>query len=206
MKKLTVFLLLAVLVFPMALTAGAQDVELSLYEGDGFSVGYPTDWIVMDQETIDSVVDLVTSGKIPGMDASSMQNYKAQIEAMNMTVIMADNGGMNFNIIPQNVGQAVTNDDILTQLVPGTLEQYKSVFTGFEVTNEGTKETYGDNEFVVVGGQYTLMNTSMELTQMMYAGGTYIYIITFTVTETAETDLEAAKDIIATIATSFYVP
>lgn len=203
MKKLIALLLMAVLVFPMALVAGAQETEMTLYEGDGFALEYPADWIVMDQKTMDSVVELVTSGKIPGMDASTLQVYMNQIETTNMTMITAADGSMNFNVIPQDLGQSVSNDLILAELVPSVLSQYASTFPDFDIQDKGSKTTYGSNEFVKVGGKYVLMNVPMVLTQLMCSGGTSLYIITFTVTENAVEDMDAANATIEAIAASF---
>ena len=203
MKKSFALLLVALLLIPSALLATSGDMVT--YTGAGYTVSYPADWQVLDRDTIDSVIEMVTEGQIEGIDSTTLAQYKAQIEATNMTIVMSKNGGINVNFAAQPIGVELDVDSVVSMFVPQVLSQLGTAMPGFEVLEEGSAYTAGDYTYAMLGGQFELMGRNNIITQLLLPHGTDLYVLTFTVVDGLAPSLEDADAILEAVAASFTV-
>ena len=193
-KRLVSLLVSLMLVF--CATAGLAE---GVYESDGFNVSYPEGWVLMDKSTIAAVTDMVSGGQIEGIDPAAIAQYAAQIDSMDMVIVMSADSTMNANFIVQAVGMQLTPDMILPQ-APSFLSQYEAAFSGCEVLDPGSVVTYGENEYVQIAIKAQVMGAELVIAQLLCGSETNLHIISITtrITESFdETVVDAAFDLIA---------
>lgn len=192
-------LLLALWMLCVSLLACAQGVlaeesavEYSTYtnETQGYSIDYPSNWTLLSKGTINSVMQMVTDGKIPGVDSTMFEAYKAQIEGLDMAMMLAADG-TNINVVGQDLGIEVTNELFAQMVLPTVLDQYPAMFPGIELVDKGSAVTAGEHEFMRIAGSLEMLGVKSQIEQYYTCKGKTMYVLTFTQPEASATEDKA---------------
>ncbi|MCL1963733.1 MAG: hypothetical protein FWF69_01550 [Firmicutes bacterium] len=169
-----------VLVAMTACAGNALSAELVTYTNptDGYQIGCPEGWRFLSRDTIDTVLGMVTSGNLSDIDTSTLAQYKAQIEQMDM-VIMAGPLNNNINIVYENTVIPFTPSFMVDSVCPSYVAQYKTIFADLEVLDAGSVVTVGDMDFAHMAIQAVASGTEMRIEQYLYPKGTSLYSLTF---------------------------
>lgn len=139
MKKL-LSLLLAALVMLAPVCAMAADASYETYgnEANGYSIDYPAEWTILSKETLQSVMDAISSGekKVKGMDSAVVESYNAQIQQMDMAMFMSEDGAINSNVTYMAVPEKYSGDVIISSVYPVVLQQVKSAYLDYEAIGD----------------------------------------------------------------------
>lgn len=179
MKKFLALLAAALLLSTSALAAEYQPY---INDSDGYQVSLPADWAIIDQKNVDELIASMTDGSlsIEGMDASVLQQYKAQMEAMDMMVCMGA-AGNNLNIVYQALPMTLDNDALIASVLPTTIEQLKSMFADYQLLAGPMVYPVGDREFVAMVATYSVNGLTMISNQAYYLDGAKLYNFTITI-------------------------
>lgn len=160
MKKLLAMVL--VLVFALSLTASAEFTYGNYtHPTQGYSIVYPQEWLLMDNETIVSLINNPSMAQeFSHIDFGA---YIQQIQSSDMAMFMNENGD-NFNVTSVYIGAPFTADQLVEYLMPDLVEQFKSIMPSIEMLVSGDTAVFGDTEFAyvlytyegMIGAQYCI--------------------------------------------------
>jgi hypothetical protein len=167
---------------------------------NGYTVLYPADWILLSQETIDSVKQRMSFDDIPGVNAELLNTYQDQIMALDMMIVLSDDGMFNFNVVYENTGQTITNEEIITYVCPSVLAQFYEIFHDVHVQDSGSLyrlwSRIRPREYVRIAASYLIDGDPYDVEQYYLISGTILYYITFTKTNW---EMGAHRDMAATV-------
>ena len=206
MKKLLSLLLAALLLLaPVYVSSAGATFKTYHNEANGYAIDYPSDWTILSKETLKTVTDSIASGEtlIKGLDASALETYRAQIEAMDMVMFMSADGVVNANINCQAVPVQLMGDLIIKSVYPAVVQQLQAAFADYAQLAEPQIEKVGNYEFVETAGQYTLSGMSFNLLQAYCCSESTLYTITYTINASMNPDMEALESIFSAMMASF---
>lgn len=170
LKKSVVLLLALVLLLPAAVLG-------ETFDNDQYTFDYPEGWTALSRDTIDTLLDVGT--ELAGIDAGTLEEVKAQIEAADMIALISPSGSQ-VNVIAQDLGATVTASQLISMVLPSATEQLKSSLPGFEVVDPGSEVTYGDYTYATMKGSYEVLGMTMTMQQVLLSQDDVLYVITFT--------------------------
>ena len=104
-KLLSLLVALALLVMP-CLTL-AEEYQTYVSEDESVAFLYPSDWILLSRENIDTIIDAAATVE----DVAELaQIARTQIEQLGIIVLMDATGANNINFQHQNAGVALSGD------------------------------------------------------------------------------------------------
>lgn len=199
MKKLLA-ILLALLLALGCMPALAE--EESLYTAYthprlGYTVEYPTEFVVLDADTLPLMLQMVGQMGLEGLDAATLQTLEPQITSTDMVMFMDAYTGANVNIAAADVGMAITNELFLAMVMPTMLAQYEANFSNVTFFDKGSLVDFGENNFVQLILGYDMAGQSNYFAQFFFMDGTVMYTFGYTI--------NAAMDEATIIATDAFV-
>lgn len=199
---LALLLCVSLLACAQGVLAEEAAVEYSTYtnETQGYSIDYPSNWTLLSRGTIDNLMQVLTSGSVPGIDATAFEAYKTQIEGLDAAMMLAADGA-NLSVIGQDLGLEVTNELFIQMILPTMLEQFPVMYPGIELVDEGSTVTAGEREFVKIAGSLEMMGSKAQVEQYYACIGKTLYILTFT--EPGESVGEDKAEIVQAVLASF---
>lgn len=179
MKKILALLAAALL---LSISALAAEYQPYANMNDGYQVNVPADWTIIDQKNVDDLIASMTDGSlsIEGMDASVLQQYKAQMEAMDMMICQGP-AGNNLNIVYQALPMTLDNETLIASVLPTTIEQLKSMFADYQLVAGPMVYPVGEREFVAMVATFTVNGVAMISNQAYYLDGAKLYNFTITI-------------------------
>lgn len=184
MKKWSHLFLVTLLILSSMGAAQTALAETNTYVNptDGYQIAYPAEWTMLDRSTIDDILQIAAEGKIPGLDVSSIQGFKEQMDSFDVAVFIVP-GEAVITVEYTDLGSeaAIVDGDILKLielLCPDTIQQYESALGNVDVIDAGSIAAFGEREFVTMSLTYELMNTPMSVNFYNYLSGTTLYVIT----------------------------
>lgn len=205
MKKISLLLAALLVLTPVYAASAGATFKTYHNEANGYAIDYPSDWTILSKETLETTMDSIASGETPikGMDASTLETYKAQIEAMDMVIFMSADGVVNANINCQTVPVQLTGDLIIKSVYPAVVQQLQTAFADYGQLAEPQIEKVGDYEFVETAGQHTLSGMNFIMLQAYYCSESTLYTITYTINASMNPDMEALESIFSAMVASF---
>ena len=206
MKK-TLLLLLAALLALAPVHAASARAAGGTYrnETNGYSIDCPDGWTLISKETVQSVLDAVTSGekKVEGMDGAAAEAYDAQIRQTDMAVFTSEDGAANANITYMPVPEKYSGGVIIASVCPVVLQKVKSAYPDYEATAEPQVVKIGGREFVEAAGQYTVSGVKYVMRQAYHCTDSTFYAIGVTVNTAMSPDLDASDALFDAMLASF---
>lgn len=165
----------------LAETATETEVETTLYTHPtlGYSMNLPTDWILLDSETVDTLVDTMKSGEAGTLDDATLAQYTAQIDATNMMIALSPDQTSNVNVVAQDLGVTFSAGIVVEQLCPALVAQYQSLFADCAFDDPGSVVIYNDTDYARVSATYTTADLYMRMHQYIVIENNIMYCITF---------------------------
>ena len=159
------------------LIQGERALMVMDLEGEDKSVTflYPSDWILLSRENIDTMIDAAATVEEV---AELAQTARTQIEQLGIIVLMAATGANNINFQHQNAGVALSGDDLMN-LSSSLQSNISSAIGGV---------SFYDPELMAIGGtdamllQYVYTMAGIDFTgmQVYMPVGTELAICTLT--------------------------
>ncbi len=203
MKKLFALMLTLLLVLPM--TGLAADAEWTTYTHPTipYQISYPADWVLISRETMSQLAESVTAGGVEGIDSAALENYKAQLQVLDMVSFISPTGDVNFNIQYHDLEAVLTVEDLKTGLCPAMAQELLGAFPNATTLVGGEILEAGDNQFAYIAIGYNINGMDAIAMQTYITEGTILYMTTFTVISSLVTDIDAVDATIEAICTSF---
>ena len=165
---------------------------LSYTHRDGsYSFSYPADMILLSDDNVQEILDGMTdeSYSMEGMDTSVIQQNIEQVRGTDMVMVLYGSGVFNMNAVLQDVGVQLNNELVLSALCPQFIQQYKAIYPGLTMLDEGSiYTTPGGREYVTQALQVNAANTDMTIVVLYAVNGTKLVNATFTVADMVMTD------------------
>lgn len=120
MTKKLLSLLVAFALLAMPCLTLAEEYQTYVSEDQSVTFLYPSDWILLSRENIDTIIDAAATVEEV---AELAQTARTQIEQLGIIVLMDATGANNINFQHQNAGVALSGDDLMN-LAPLPAEQY----------------------------------------------------------------------------------
>lgn len=191
-RKMTALLL--ALLLALSCVSALADSAYTAYTHPhrGYSFEYPSEYTVLDSETIGAITDALVNGEIDAFnfDFASVQS---QIEAMDIVTIIDLASGDNFSFatLEMDFGIPLTADLLVSFVLPATVEQFKAIMPGCEFTDEGSVQTYGGNDFARLALTYEIGGRPLTMEQFFIYIDGVIYNVTYTYSaETSQAHIE----------------
>lgn len=176
-KALSVMLTLTLLLCCMP--ALAEETEYIPYtEPTGqFSLEYPADYLLLDDETVDALFSAVEDEEIDfGFDFST---YAAAIRESNTVYFLNLLNGSNFNVVFQDLGGHLSANLMMLMIYPSLVEQYKTIFPTAVFDDEGSILTVNGVDFVRLALRYLQDDVTVHMEQYGVCMGNFLYYFTF---------------------------
>lgn len=153
----------------------AEGYQTYVSEDKSVTFLYPSDWILLSRENIDTMIDAAATVEEV---AELAQTARTQIEQLGIIVLMDATGANNINFQHQNAGVALSGDDLMN-LAPSLQSNISSAI--------GDVSFY-DPELMAIGGtdamllQYVYTMAGIDFTgmQVYMPVGTELAICTLT--------------------------
>jgi hypothetical protein len=206
MKKLLALLMVLAVLIPSAAFA-ASDIEYEVYTNptDGYQISFPSDWILLNSDTIDAVLDAVASNSVEGLDASSLEGQKEQIMSMDVAIAMAPDSWINVNVIYTPAGAHYSAEELKGEM-GAMLDSFSSMFQDFEGMADGEIAEYNGIEYVIFSGRYSIAGGQNMLVQLYSCPNTTLYIITVTINVSHESFNDVLSNTICDAIMNSFVP
>lgn len=188
MKKILSLLLMLMMLIPCAALAEAPAIELTTYTHPGqlYTIGYPSDWMALDKDIIETVA---ANGTIEGIDEATLQAYAQQVTSMDMA-IFSSGATENFNIVAQELGMDMDANMLVSAVAPGLVSQFESVFENCTISDSGSVVTFNERDYLTLSFSYELSGMSLNCRQYMLVVNGTLLNFTFTVAaDYADTDV-----------------
>lgn len=190
MKKL-LSMIMAMMMLAMPVLAMAEDAEWSTYTdpNGNYSFNYPTGWTVLDEESIDKIME--TADTMGDEQLSAMvQQYAPQIKQSGMVILITDDMTNNVNIVRQDMGMELddTMMEMLATMLPSQLE---AQMEGIEWLADPSYVDLAEGKALLLQYSYELAGVKIVGVQAYAGVGTVLYAFTLT---TAGGDVEAAAE------------
>ena len=172
MTKKLLSLLVAFALLAMPCLTLAEEYQTYVSEDQSVTFLYPSDWILLSRENIDTIIDAAATVEEV---AELAQTARTQIEQLGIIVLMDATGANNINFQHQNAGVALSGDD----LAPSLQSNISSAIGGV---------SFYDPELMAIGGtdamllQYVYTMAGIDFTgmQVYMPVGTELAICTLT--------------------------
>ena len=172
-KLLSLLVALALLVMP-CLTL-AEEYQTYVSEDESVAFLYPSDWILLSRENIDTIIDAAATVE----DVAELaQIARTQIEQLGIIVLMDATGANNINFQHQNAGVALSGDDLMN-LVPSLQSNISASIDGVSFYDPELMDINGTEAMLL---QYTYAMAGIDFTglQVYLPVGTELAICTLT--------------------------
>ena len=174
MTKKLLSLLVAFALLAMPCLTLAEEYQTYVSEDQSVTFLYPSDWILLSRENIDTIIDAATVEEV----AELAQTARTQIEQLGIIVLMDATGANNINFQHQNAGVALSGDDLMN-LSSSLQSNISSAIGGV---------SFYDPELMAIGGtdamllQYVYTMAGIDFTgmQVYMPVGTELAICTLT--------------------------
>ena len=175
MTKKLLSLLVAFALLAMPCLTLAEEYQTYVSEDKSVTFLYPSDWILLSRENIDTIIDAAATVEEV---AELAQTARTQIEQLGIIVLMDATGAKNINFQHQNAGVALSGDDLMN-LAPSLQSNISSAIGGV---------SFYDPELMAIGGtdamllQYVYTMAGIDFTgmQVYMPVGTELAICTLT--------------------------
>lgn len=172
-KLLSLLVALALLVMP-CLTL-AEEYQTYVSEDESVAFHYPSDWILLSRENIDTIIDAAATVE----DVAELaQIARTQIEQLGIIVLMDATGANNINFQHQNAGVALSGDDLMN-LAPSLQSNISASIDGVSFYDPELMDINGTDAMLL---QYTYAMAGIDFTglQVYLPVGTELAICTLT--------------------------
>ena len=172
-KLLSLLVALAMLVMP-CLTL-AEEYQTYVSEDESVAFLYPSDWILLSRENIDTIIDAAATVE----DVAELaQIARTQIEQLGIIVLMDATGANNINFQHQNAGVALSGDDLMN-LAPSLQSNISASIDGVSFYDPELMDINGTDAMLL---QYTYAMAGIDFTglQVYMPVGTELAICTLT--------------------------
>lgn len=172
-KLLSLLVALALLVMP-CLTL-AEEYQTYVSEDESVAFLYPSDWILLSRENIDTIIDAAATVE----DVAELaQIARTQIEQLGIIVLMDATGANNINFQHQNAGVALSGDDLMN-LAPSLQSNISASIDGVSFYDPELMDINGTDAMLL---QYTYAMAGIDFTglQVYLPVGTELAICTLT--------------------------
>lgn len=172
-KLLSLLVALALLVMP-CLTL-AEEYQTYVSEDESVAFLYPSDWILLSRENIDTIIDAAATVE----DVAELaQIARTQIEQLGIIVLMDATGANNINFQHQNAGVALSGDDLMN-LAPSLQSNISASIDGVSFYDPELMDINGTDAMLL---QYTYTMAGIDFTglQVYLPVGTELVICTLT--------------------------
>lgn len=172
-KLLSLLVALALLVMP-CLTL-AEEYQTYVSEDESVAFLYPSDWILLSRENIDTIIDAAATVE----DVAELaQIARTQIEQLGIIVLMDATGANNINFQHQNAGVALSGDDLMN-LAPSLQSNISASIDGVSFYDPELMDINGTEAMLL---QYTYAMAGIDFTglQVYLPVGTELAICTLT--------------------------
>lgn len=172
-KLLSLLVALALLVMP-CLTL-AEEYQTYVSEDESVAFLYPSDWILLSRENIDTIIDAAATVE----DVAELaQIARTQIEQLGIIVLMDATGANNINFQHQNAGVALSGDDLMN-LAPSLQSNISASIDGVSFYDPELMDINGTDAMLL---QYTYTMAGIDFTglQVYLPVGTELAICTLT--------------------------
>ena len=172
-KLLSLLVALALLVMP-CLTL-AEEYQTYVSEDESVAFLYPSDWILLSRENIDTIIDAAATVE----DVAELaQIARTQIEQLGIIVLMDATGANNINFQHQNAGVALSGDDLMN-LAPSLQSNISASIDGVSFYDPELMDINGTDAMLL---QYTYAVAGIDFTglQVYLPVGTELAICTLT--------------------------
>ena len=185
MKKIFCLILTAVLCVSFCMTAFAAD-QYSAYthKTQGYSLEYPSDWLVLDTETVSAV--LKDAGNQAAYANIDIEAYAQSITSSDMVMFMKADGD-NMSVVSQYIGQAFSADALVKELAGALVNQYKQLMPGAEFIVEGDVFEIEGREFAYIMYSWNNGYTDVLGIQAMNCDSGSLFYFTLTCDDTENT-------------------
>ena len=172
-KLLSLLVALALLVMP-CLTL-VEEYQTYVSEDESVAFLYPSDWILLSRENIDTIIDAAATVE----DVAELaQIARTQIEQLGIIVLMDATGANNINFQHQNAGVALSGDDLMN-LAPSLQSNISASIDGVSFYDPELMDINGTDAMLL---QYTYAMAGIDFTglQVYLPVGTELAICTLT--------------------------
>ena len=172
-KLLSLLVALALLVMP-CLTL-AEEYQTYVSEDESVAFLYPSDWILLSRENIDTIIDAAATVE----DVAELaQIARTQIEQLGIIVLMDATGANKINFQHQNAGVALSGDDLMN-LAPSLQSNISASIDGVSFYDPELMDINGTDAMLL---QYTYAMAGIDFTglQVYLPVGTELAICTLT--------------------------
>lgn len=172
-KLLSLLVAFALLVMP-CLTL-AEEYQTYVSEDESVAFLYPSDWILLSRENIDTIIDAAATVE----DVAELaQIARTQIEQLGIIVLMDATGANNINFQHQNAGVALSGDDLMN-LAPSLQSNISASIDGVSFYDPELMDINGTDAMLL---QYTYAMAGIDFTglQVYLPVGTELAICTLT--------------------------
>ncbi len=203
MKRIAWVWLLVLALLPLGgLAEGAEWTTYTHPVGD-YSIDYPSDWTVMDADSIDKIWDDVTAGKIKGLDPATLQGNEQMVREGGLALFVAPSGALNCNIMFQDIGAELTMPELIEAACPSAIADFGQMFQEMEVLQGGGEMAAGDVHYAYVLVQANAGGEQVIISQAYTMKGTIVYIVTYTVFPDRGIDMDEVSAVTERIGASF---
>ena len=134
----------------------------------GYTVEYPTEFVVLDADTLPLMLQMVGQMGLEGLDAATIQALEPQITSTDMVMFLDAYTGANMNIAAAAVGMAITNELFLAMVMPTMHAQYEASFSNVTFYDKGSIVTFGENNFVQLVLNYDMAGMNNNFAQCFH--------------------------------------
>lgn len=196
MKKLLAVLLALMMMLCCLPALAEEEAPYTAYTHPrlGYTVEYPTEFVVLDADTLPLMLQMVGQMGLEGLDAATIQALEPQITSTDMVMFLDAYTGANMNIAAADVGMAITNELFLAMVMPTMLAQYEASFSNVTFYDKGSIAAFGENNFVQLVLNYDMAGMNNNFAQFFYLDGTVMYTIGYTISSAVDADTLAAMD------------
>ena len=188
-KLLSLLVALALLVMP-CLTL-AEEYQTYVSEDESVAFLYPSDWILLSRENIDTIIDAAATVE----DVAELaQIARTQIEQLGIIVLMDATGANNINFQHQNAGVALRGDDLMN-LAPSLQRNISASIDGVSFYDPELMDINGTDAMLL---QYTYAMAGIDFTglQVYMPVGTELALCTLT---SSAADISAGAEAVGII-------
>ena len=200
MRKLLSLALILMMLCP-AFALAEEEVEMTLYVGDTFSLSYPTNWTLIDAKIADRLMSVGAQAiNDPAMTAMAEQAKKA-----GMTFFMSEDGTVINVLFMQDPSLAFFTPELLLTLYAPMMKMQLAAQYENAAVGEAALVTLGDNEFLVIEMFYSSNGIKMAINCyfLLANGGMYTLGLAF---PTQDADIIATRSVEAMAILSTFTP
>lgn len=142
----------------------------------GYSLTLPQEWILVDKTNLTSQLTACRQGEIsvPGVDVATLiSNASAQIASLDYVLVL-DEQANYMAIAATNVGQVISNEDLIASIN----YQYAAQLPSARVLRAGDLKTFGNKEFIVFELEVPAGTATYRIMQYVLHEGTWLYTLT----------------------------